>query len=348
MSCSFLCTQYLVGAPFAWVTASMRRGMESIGLWHCSGVMKPRLLWYQPSGHLHCWVWCLSSRFSMGFRSGEFAGQSSSVTHGHWTSFGYRWQCGQVPSPAGKWNQHLHKACQQKEAWSALKCPGRWLRWLWTSENTADQHQQMTWQPKPSLTVETSHWTSRTWILCLSSLPPDSGTLISKLNAKCTFIWKKDFGPLSNSPVLFLRSPGKMLLTMFRFQKWLGSSFPEDVWAWWLLMHWLQLQFTPCEALPSVWIGFAWLYSQACGHPCCLCTFSYPMSSFQSTLHLICFDTALLEPPHPPYPFSNAPLWLTTLCGGCQSSSGSLPSQQCSPLLCFQRLYGWSFIETQI
>ncbi len=65
-----------------------------------------------------------------------------------------------MPSPAGNWNQHLHKACQQKEAWSALKCPGRWLRWLWTSENTVDQHQQMTWQPKSLLTVETSHWTS--------------------------------------------------------------------------------------------------------------------------------------------------------------------------------------------
>ncbi len=40
------------------------------------------------------------------------------------------------------------------------------------------------------------------------------------------------------------------------------------------------------------------LYSQACGHPCCLCTFSYPNSSFQSTLHLICFDTALCKQPH--------------------------------------------------
>ncbi len=129
MSWSFLCTQYLVGAPFAWVTASMRRGMEVISLWHCSGVMKHRLLLYQPSGHLHCWVWCLSS--SSWFPTTmvqEFAGQSSTVTHGHWTSFGYRWQCGQVPSPAGKLNQHLHKACQQKEAWSALKSPGRW--WL--------------------------------------------------------------------------------------------------------------------------------------------------------------------------------------------------------------------------
>ncbi len=101
---------------------------------------------------------------------------------------------------------------------------------------------------------------------------------------------------------------------MFLFQKWFGSSFPEDVWAWWLLMHWLQLQFTPCEALPSVWIGFAWQYSQACGHPCCLCIFSFPISSFQSTLHLTCFDTALLE--QPPPPFSNDPLWLTLFVEG--------------------------------
>ncbi len=104
---------------------------------------------------------------------------------------------------------------------------------------------------------------------------------------------------------LDLLSPGKMLLTMFLFQKWLGSSFPEDVWAWWLLMYWLQLQFTSCEALSSVWISFASEYSQACVHPCCLCTFSYAISSFQSTLYLICFDTALREQP---------PLSVMTLC----------------------------------
>ncbi len=85
---------------------------------------------------------------------------------------------------------------------------------------------------------------------------------------------------------------------LFLFQKWFGSPFPEDVWAWWLLLHWLQLHFTPCEALPSVWISFAWQCSQACCHPCCLCNFSYSISSFQSTLNLICFDTALLEQPH--------------------------------------------------
>ncbi len=84
----------------------------------------------------------------------------------------------------------------------------------------------------------------------------------------------------------------------FCFRSGLVSPFPEDVWAWWLLMHWLQLQSTPCEALTSVWISFALQYSQACSHPCCLCTFSYPNSSFRSTLHLICFDTALCKQPH--------------------------------------------------
>ncbi len=137
------------------------------------------------------------------------------------------------------------------------------------------------------------------------------------------------------------------------FRSGLVAVFPEDVWAWWLLMHWLQLQSTPCEALPSVWINFAWLYSQACGHPCCLCTFSYPNSSFQSTLHLICFDTALWKQPH---------LSVMTLC--------DLPSlwrvsifvfwiiakSAVFPIIVVSKnkrnpefiLYGWSFIETQM
>ncbi len=35
-------------------------------------------------------------RFSMGFRSGEFAG------HGHLTNVWCFWQCGQLSNPAGK------------------------------------------------------------------------------------------------------------------------------------------------------------------------------------------------------------------------------------------------------
>ncbi len=162
-----ICTQYLVGAPFALITASIRRGMEVISLWHCWGGMEAQVsltVAFRSSALLGLvsliFLLTIPHRFSMGFRSGEFAGHSSTVTPWSLNQLWYLWQCGQVPSPAGKLNQHLHKACQQKEAWSALKFPGRWLRWLWTSENAVDQHMQMTWQPKSSLTVETSHWTS--------------------------------------------------------------------------------------------------------------------------------------------------------------------------------------------
>ncbi len=130
-----------------------------------------------------------------------------------------------------------------------------------------------------------------TWILCLSTLPLDSGTLISKWNAKFTYIWKEDFELFFSTAqvrhfwrCLWFRSG---LVALFLKTSERGDS-----------MHWLQLQSTPCEALTSVWISFAWLYSQACSHPCCLCTFSYPNSSFQSTLHLIYFDTALCKQPH--------------------------------------------------
>ncbi len=167
--CSFLCNQYLVGPPFAWITASMRRGMEEISLWHCSGVMEAQVALiaaFRSSVLLGLVSLIFLLTIPHRFRSGEFAGQSSTVIPWsldqflvHLAVWAGAKSCWKMKS-ASPWNQHLHKACQQKKAWSALKCPGRWLCWLWTSENTVDQHQQMTWQPKSSLTVETSHWTS--------------------------------------------------------------------------------------------------------------------------------------------------------------------------------------------
>ncbi len=149
-----------------------------------------------------------------------------------------------------------------------------------------------------------------TWILCLSTLPPDSGTLISKWNAKCTFIWKEDFEPLSNSPVLFLPSRGKMLLMIFLFQKWLGSPFPEDVWACWLLMYWL---------LMSLWIFPKYL------NRLCLTLFSSLWSSLL-LLHILlsnfflpvnfAFNMLWYSTPLTATLFSNDPLWLTLFVEG--------------------------------
>ncbi len=93
---------------------------------------------------------------------------------------------------------------------------------------------------------------------------------------------------------------------MFLFQKWLRSPFPEDVWAWWLLMQWLQLQFTPCEALPSVWIGFA-------------CSSLLLVHIFLPNFFLpVNFECKILwySTPWTATPFSNDPLWLTLFVGG--------------------------------
>ncbi len=123
--------------------------------------------------------------FSMGFRSGEFAGQSSTVTP---------WSLNQLLVPlavwAGakscwKWNQHLHKACQQKEAWSALNvlvdgcidCGLQKTQWTNTSRCHGSPNHHWLWK------LHTGP--QATWIMCLSTLPPDCGTLISKWNAKC-------------------------------------------------------------------------------------------------------------------------------------------------------------------
>ncbi len=178
----------------------------------------------------------ISHRFHMGFRSGMLAGQSSTVIS---------WSANHLEVVLALWAGA--KVLLEKEISISIKLVSRWKHKVLRNilvDGCID------------FGLDKTQLTSSS----LDSVPQSSSrlqTLISKWNAKFTFIWKEDFGPLSNSPVIFLLSPGKMLLTLFLFQKWPGGPFPEDVWAWWLLMHWLQLQFTPCEALTSVWISFA-------------------------------------------------------------------------------------------
>ncbi len=83
----FICTQYLVGAPFALITASIRRGVEVISLWHCWGGVEAQVsltVAFSSSAFfgllLLIFLLTIPHRFSMGFRSGEFAGQSSTPT----------------------------------------------------------------------------------------------------------------------------------------------------------------------------------------------------------------------------------------------------------------------------
>ncbi len=82
-----ICTQYLVGAPFALITTSIRHGMEVISLWHCWGGMEAQVsltVAFSSSAFfgllLLIFLLTILHRFSTGFRSGEFAGQSSTPT----------------------------------------------------------------------------------------------------------------------------------------------------------------------------------------------------------------------------------------------------------------------------
>ncbi len=252
-----------------------------------------------------------------------------------------------------KWNQHLHKACQQKEAWSAVKCPGRWLRWLWTSENTVDQHQQMTWQPESSLTVETSHWTS----INLDSVPLHSSSRLWDLDfqIKCKIYFHLKGGLRTTKPttqLFFSLAQVRCFWRCFCFRSGLVALFLKmsehgDSWC-------TDSSFSSLLVKLSQVFGSALLDCiQACGHSCCLCTFSYPISSFQSTFHLICFDTALLEQP---------PLSVMTLCDlpsfwrVSMTIFWTIAKSAVFPIIVVSKnkrypeftLCGWSFTETQI
>ncbi len=260
-----------------------------------------------------------------------------------------------MPSPAWKWNQHLHKACQQKEAWSALKFPGRWLQltlYLWKhsgptpADNTAAQ-----------IITDCGNFTLGFKQLGFgaSTLSPDPGTLISKWNAKFTFIWKEDFGPLSNSPVICLLSPGKMLLMMFRLCLTVFSSLGSLVTGGWGETpppppHMIVKSFG-CTTIHNKELCKGVIHSF--NHLCCLWTFPYPISSFQSTVHLICFDTALLE--QPPLSVMTLcylpPLWRVSMI-----AFWTIAKPAVLPIIVVSKnkkypefiLYGWSLIETQM
>ncbi len=131
--------------------------------------------------------------------------------------------------------------------------------------------------------------------------PPDSGTLISKGNAKLTFIREHNFGSLSSSPVLFVFSPGETLLTLSVVQEWLDT---RNATAETHVLHtsvrsgsWSTD--SSCSPLfvnpPHFWMGFVSQSSPGCGYPIA-CTLFSNIFSFSSPL-LMCLDTELCEQP---------------------------------------------------
>ncbi len=158
-------------------------------------VWKPRFLWQWPSAHLHFLVsffqiffLTIPHMFSMGFRSGEFADQSSTPTP---------WSCNQLLVLLSVWagakSFFFENVGFQKTLWTNTS------RWPCTPN-----HRRL-WKLNTGLQA--------TWAMSFSTLPPDSMTMVSKWNTKLALIWKEDFGPLVNSPVLLLLNPCKTPLT---------------------------------------------------------------------------------------------------------------------------------------
>ena len=149
----------------------------------------------------------------------------------------------------------------------------------WTAVLTLDliKHSGPTrWHVSPN-----HHWLWNlhvAWILCLSILPPDSGTLIFEWNERQT-----------SSPSL-----GYTLLMLSLVVEWLDTRNATVVVA-----HVLDTSVRGgawCAASSSVhclwssptyfWMAFAWPFSLGSGYPCCcLCTFSNHDSYFHSTFY---------------------------------------------------------------
>ncbi len=318
-----ICTQYLVRAPFALITASIRRGMEVISLWHCWGGMEAQVsltVAFNPSAFFGLLFLIFFLKILHKFRSGEFGGQSSTPTPWSFNQLLVLLAVWAGAKSCWKIKSASLKAGQQKEAWSAPKCIGKRVQWRWFLKNNgprpaddiAPQINHRLWKPNTGFQA--------TRAMSFSTRPPDSRTLVSKWNTKLALIWKEDFGPLGNSPVLLL-SPGKTPL-MTTVAKFLDTSVCGGSWCLDLSLSPFLVKFT--QILESILLD----------NPHKAAVFLVGCASFSSTL----FPSTQLSVNMLGYStlwtasfFVNECLWLTLLVkgvndcllGNCQI--GSLP-----------------------
>ncbi len=165
----------------------------------------------------------------MGFRSGEFAGQSSTLTPWSFNQLLVLLAVWAGAKSCWKMKSASLKRCQQKEAWSALTFLGKRVQWLWFSKTQWTNTSRWHCNPNHHRLWKLNTGLQATWAMSFSTLPPDSRTLVSKWNTKLALIWKEDFGPLGNSSVLFLLSPGKTPLTT-TVAKFLDTSVCGGSW----------------------------------------------------------------------------------------------------------------------
>ncbi len=190
--------------------------MEVISLWHCWGGMKAQVsltVAFSSSEFFGLLFLILlltiPHRFSMGFKSGEFAGQSSTRTP-TFGAFGGVGRCqilleNEISIFKKLDSRRKHEVLQNLLVNGCSYVGFQKTQWINTSRWHCTPNHHRLWKLNTGLQA--------TWAMSFSTLPPDSRTLVSKWNTKLVLIWKEDFGPLGNSPVLLLLSPGEMPLT---------------------------------------------------------------------------------------------------------------------------------------
>ncbi len=179
--------------------------------------------------------------------------------------------------------------------------------------------------------------------MCLSTLPLDSRTLISKWNARFTFIWKKDFGPLSNSPVIFSLAQVRRFWWCFCFRSCLVALFLK-----------MSEHLTTLDALTPASVHSLWS-SPKCLNQLCLTLFS----SLRSSLLLVhIFQPNFFLPVN----FAFNILWCSTPSTATPSVTyplnvfWTISKSAVFPIIVVSKnkrytefiLYGWSFIGTQM
>ncbi len=145
------------------------------------------------------------------------------------TDFWRFWQCGQVPHPAENEisifkklvSRRKHEVLQHFLVNGCSDVGFQKTQRTNTSRWHCTPNHHRLWKLNTGLQA--------TWAMSFSTLPPDCRTLVSKWNTKLALIWKEDFGPLGNSLVLLLLSPGKTPL-MTTVAKFLDTSVCGGSW----------------------------------------------------------------------------------------------------------------------
>ncbi len=148
-----ICTQYLVGAPFALITASIWRVMEVISLWHWWGGMEAQVsLTVAFSSSAFFGLLFLIFLLTIPHR---FAGQSSTPTPWSFNqlcAFGSVGRCQiLLENEIGIFKKLVSR--RKHEVLHNFLVNG--CSDVGFQKSTMDQHQQMTLHPKSSQTVET-------------------------------------------------------------------------------------------------------------------------------------------------------------------------------------------------